>query len=71
MERFDTVLLPLARDRAQAALAAYRGGRAELPLVLEAERAYTETELARLQSLGERARAWASLTYLYPAQEKP
>ena len=28
--RYDTVLLPLARERAQAALAAYQGGRGEL-----------------------------------------
>lgn len=66
IERFDTVLLPLARERAQAALAAYRGGRAELAVVLEAERALTEAELARIQSETERARAWAGLNYLYP-----
>lgn len=68
IERFDKVLAPLARDRAEAALAAYRGGRGELAAVFEAERARTETELARLQARQERGRAWAGLNYLYPAE---
>ena len=65
IERFDTVLLPLARERAEAALAAYRGARAELGGVLEAERSRTAIELARLQAQAERARAWAALNFLY------
>ncbi len=68
IERFDSTLGPLARERAEAALAAYRGGRGTLSGVLEAERARTETELARLQVLVERGRAWAALNYLYPAE---
>ena len=68
MERFEGVLLPLARDRAAAALAAYQGGRGELPPVLEAERAITDTDLALVQALRERATAWANLQYLYPAE---
>ena len=68
--RFDTLLLPLARERAQAALAAYQGGRGELAPVLEADRAVLETELARVQSETERARAWAGLNYLDPAEGK-
>ncbi|MGH8675555.1 MAG: TolC family protein, partial [Burkholderiales bacterium] len=43
IERYHRVLLPLARDRVQAALAAYQGGRGELAVVLEANRAITET----------------------------
>jgi outer membrane protein TolC len=66
IERFERVLLPLARERSSAALAAYRGGRGELGPVLEAERAITETELGLNQVLAERARAWANLNYLYP-----
>jgi outer membrane protein TolC len=65
LERYDSVLLPLARERAQAALAAYRGGRGEVAGVLEADRALAETELARIQSETERARAWAGLNYMY------
>ncbi|NBS57913.1 MAG: TolC family protein [Betaproteobacteria bacterium] len=70
IERYDTVLLPLARERAQAALAAYQGGRGELGAVLEADRAVLETELARVQSETERAKAWAGLNYLDPVEGK-
>ena len=66
VERFERVLLPLARDRRSAALAAYQGGRGELGAVLEAERTVTETDLALVQVLAERAKAWANLNYLYP-----
>jgi outer membrane protein TolC len=66
LERSERVLKPLARERREAALAAYRGGRAELGAVLEAERSLTEAELALVQSEAERARAWASLSFLYP-----
>lgn len=66
--RFERVLLPLARDRRSAALAAYQGGRGELGAVLEAERAVTETDLALVQALAERAKAWANLNFLYPIQ---
>lgn len=69
VERYATVLLPLARARVEAALADYRGGRGELGAVLEAERALSETELARLKSETERARAWAGLNYLYVEME--
>jgi outer membrane protein TolC len=68
LERYDAILLPLARERAQAALAAYRGGRGELSAVLEADRALAETELARVQSETERARAWAGLNYMYASE---
>jgi outer membrane protein TolC len=70
IERFEHVLLPLARDRRSAALAAYRGGRGELGGVLEAERAVTENDLAWVQALAERAKAWANLNYLY-SRESP
>jgi outer membrane protein TolC len=66
IERFERTLLPLARQRSAAALAAYQGGRGELAGVLEAERAITETELGLNQALAERAMAWANLNYLYP-----
>ena len=66
IERFGRTLLPLARERSAAALAAYQGGRGDLGPVLEAERAVTETELALIQSLAERGKAWANLNFLYP-----
>jgi outer membrane protein TolC len=68
--RYDNVLLPLARERSAAAQAAYRGGRGELGPVLEAERSIAETELALVQMLAERARAWANLSFLF-APEAP
>lgn len=66
LARYREVLAPLARDRAQAALAAYRGGRAELSPALDAARNVTDTSLAELAVESERARAWANLSYLYP-----
>jgi outer membrane protein TolC len=69
IERLERVLLPLARDRRSAALAAYQGGRGELGPVLEAERAVTETDLTLVQALAERAKAWANLSFLYPQGE--
>jgi outer membrane protein TolC len=66
IERFQRVLVALARERREVALAAYQGGRGELGPVLEAERAATETELALVQALAERAKAWANLNYVYP-----
>ena len=65
VERFRTLLLPLARDRVSAALAAYQGGRSELAPVLEANRAVTEAELALLAVEAERARAWSNLSFQY------
>jgi outer membrane protein TolC len=69
--RFDELLLPLARERVAAVLAAYRGGRGELAAVLEARRAETETRLASLQARLERARAWARLNFLLPREVQP
>ncbi|MGQ0546695.1 MAG: TolC family protein [Betaproteobacteria bacterium] len=68
IERFERTLLPLARDRVTASLAAYRGGRSELGAVLESERMVTENELGLIQALAERAKAWANLSYLYPQE---
>ncbi len=70
-ERFEKLLLPLARERVAAALAAYRGGRGELGVVLEARRAETETRLGFVQTQLERARAWARLNFLLPHGGQP
>ncbi|MGE0876894.1 MAG: TolC family protein, partial [Burkholderiales bacterium] len=68
IERSRRLLLPLARQRHEAALAAYRGGSGSLAGVLEAERARTEAELALVEVEAERARAWAELSFLYPPE---
>jgi outer membrane protein TolC len=70
-QRFQVNVLPLARERAELMLAAYRGGRADLASVLEARRAETEVELSRLSAELERARAWARLNYLFGHEAKP
>ena len=68
IERFERALLPLARERAAAAAAAFRGARGELAPVLEAEGAVTEAEIELIQALAERGRAWANLGYLFPVE---
>jgi outer membrane protein TolC len=71
IERFEKLLLPLARERVAAALAAYRGGRGELAMVLDARRAESETRLGFFQAQLERARAWAKLNFLLPLEGQP
>src|SRR6266853_1755492 len=70
-ERFEKLLLPLARERVAAALAAYRGGRGELGMALEARRAEAETRLGFVQTQLDRARAWAKLNFLLPHEAQP
>jgi len=65
------VLLPLARERTELALAAYRGGRGDLAAVLDARRAGVETQISLLGAELERARAWARLNYLELHEVKP
>jgi outer membrane protein TolC len=71
VERFEKLLLPLARERVAAALATYRGGRGELATVLEARRAETETRIGFLLTQLERARSWAKLNFLLPNEVQP
>lgn len=65
IRRDEDILLPLAADRAQTALAAYRGGGSLEPW-LEARRAEISANLAYANILAARARAWAELAYLLP-----
>lgn len=69
LQRFDDTLLPLARERAQLALAAYRGGQGALAAALEARRIEIELRLQQLQLAAEQGRAYAQLLYFLP-QEK-
>jgi outer membrane protein TolC len=62
----DTTLIPLAAQRTQAALAAYRGGGGSLSAVLEARRAEIDTRMDRLRLEMETAGLWAQLKYLVP-----
>lgn len=63
LQRYDTSLLPLAADRVQAALAAYRGG-GTLAAVLEARRMEIDTHLERLRLEREAVRLRLQLDYL-------
>lgn len=67
LDRIEGQLLPLARERSQAALAAYRGGRGDLTAVLQARSNEIETRLLRIGQQAELGRAWASLNFLLDA----
>jgi outer membrane protein TolC len=69
LERFDTTLLPLARERVSAALAAYRGGAGTLTAVLEARRGDIDTQMERIRLELETARLWAQLNSMTLAHE--
>ena len=71
LQRFDDSLLPLARERAQLALAAYRGGQAPLAAALEARRVEIELRLQQLQLAAEQGRAYAQLLYFLPQENQP
>jgi len=64
--RYTREALPLAAERSQAVLAAYRGGKAALSDVLAARRAETEVRLQSLELELETARLWAQLNFLFP-----
>jgi outer membrane protein TolC len=68
MRRYESELLPLAAQRTDAALAAYRGNTGTLGAVLDARRNETDTRMQLLQLATETARVWAQLNFLVPAQ---
>ncbi|CAN5673290.1 TolC family protein [soil metagenome] len=65
--RFEQELIPLAKQRIQATIAAYRGGKSSLSEVLGARRNEIEIQLQSLQLQAETARLWAQLKFLVPA----
>jgi outer membrane protein TolC len=69
--RFENEVLPLAGARVDAALAAYRGGKAGLGEVFAAQRALGEQRLQALQLERDNARIWAQLTYILPVKGQP
>jgi outer membrane protein TolC len=66
LARYASELIPLAKDRTQAALAAYRGGKADLNAVLAARRNEIEVRTQTVQLEMETARLWAQLNFLVP-----
>ena len=66
LKRVENELVPLAEQRTQAALAAYRGNTGSLSAVLEARRNERDTRLQALQLAADTGRAWAQLNFLFP-----
>ena len=64
--RFERELVPLSKDRTQAVLAAYRGGKAPLMDILAARRNELEVRMQALQLEAETARLWAHINFLFP-----
>lgn len=69
--RIETQLVPLARQRFAATLAAYRGGRGDVNAVLTARSNEIEARLALIQQQAELGRAWAGLNFLLDSHEEP
>ena len=67
--RYERELLPLARDRTEAALSAYRGGKGDLNAVLAARKNEIEVRTQALQLTQDTARTWAQLNFLIPADD--
>lgn len=64
--RYERELLPLAQQRNQATLAAYRGAKANLSEVLAARRDELDIRLQALQLDLENARLWARIQFILP-----
>lgn len=64
--RYGRELIPLARERTAAMVAAYRGGKVSLSDVLAARRNEIDVRLQALQLDADTARLWAQLNFLLP-----
>lgn len=69
LEDYDKTLIPLATERVQATEAAFRGGKAPLAAVLDAQRMVIDTQLERLRIEKQTAAWWAELEYLIPPDQ--
>lgn len=69
-ELIDRQRAPLARERVQAALAAYRAGQETLATVIEARQAELSLALERIDVELSGARAWSALTYALSRDQK-
>ncbi len=68
LEMIDRQRVPLAAQRGEAALAAYRSGTSPLTAVLEARQAQLVLAVERIETERRAARAWAALEFLLPTE---
>lgn len=64
--RYHATIEPLALAEAEAALAAYRGGGADLAYTIDATHSAERTSLDALDAIADQASAWVALRYLQP-----
>jgi outer membrane protein TolC len=67
--RYERELLPLASERTQAQVSAYRGAKASITEVLLARRGEIDVRMQALQLELDTARLWAQLNFLLPDSE--
>jgi len=63
---YDKTLIPLAAERVTAIEASFRGGKASLDNVLEAQRMVSDTRMERLRIEKQTTTWWAELEFLIP-----
>jgi outer membrane protein TolC len=68
--RYERDILPLAAERTQASLAAYRGSKASITDVLLARRGEIDVRLQALQLEMDTAHLWAQLNFLFPESDE-
>ncbi|HEY8023450.1 MAG TPA: TolC family protein [Burkholderiaceae bacterium] len=68
--RYKRELIPLAAQRIDAVLAAYRGGKAGIVDLLNARRGEIDTRIQALQLQADTARLWAQLNFLSPSHDE-
>jgi outer membrane protein TolC len=71
LARYEREVLPLATERTQVTLAAYRGAKASIVDVLVARRGEVDIRMQALQLEMETARLWAQLNFLLPDTDAP
>ena len=69
VDRFADSLLPIAKQRTEAALAAYRGGKGDLASVLAARRELLDLQVQAIAAELDAARAWARVNFLSAAHD--
>jgi cobalt-zinc-cadmium efflux system outer membrane protein len=68
VHRYEHEILPLADDRADASLAAYRGGRGDLQASLTALDNAVEQRVAYTELLNTLGQSWAALHFAFPEE---